>query len=114
MKLDNSLLYYVAAPLTSFGTIRENRRIERRYVRKLKKVQKKLGVEGLKLIRPLDIIPVPLGEEESINKCISLLRCCDALILCKNWEYSSGCRIELDNAVDAGLQVFYMEEILNS
>lgn len=45
----------------------------------------------------------------AISDCVSLLLCCDALVLTGHWEESAGCRAEYIAAKVKGLPVFVFD-----
>ena len=46
-------------------------------------------------------------EEEILPKCMALLMMCDALWVFGNWEHSSGCRQEINQAKLWGMTVLF-------
>ena len=70
------------------------------------------GKNKIKLLRPLTLIPECMPENEAMAICLSLLGCCHAIIMCGDWEKSSGCLLELEGAKNARLEVLYYEQVV--
>lgn len=48
--------------------------------------------------------------QRGLDICLSLLRHCDILVLCPEWESSRGCKGECDHALKMGMPVFTINE----
>ena len=70
------------------------------------------GDNKIKLVRPLTVIPEYLPEDEAMARCMSLLAACDAIIMCGDWEQSKGCKSELGQAKNWGLEVLYYDQVI--
>ena len=46
--------------------------------------------------------------ETGINMCLELLKKCDYLIVCKNWENSRGCNIEVNFAKSNNIPIKFI------
>ncbi|WP_418583608.1 DUF4406 domain-containing protein [Holdemanella porci] len=95
--------YYLAHPLTSHGTMKENYRYEKICANAL------IG-EGYSLIRPLEVIPEYFSAEEAFPICLNLLQSCDGIILVGDWRLSEGCRLEYSIAKYLGMEIY---ELIN-
>lgn len=89
-KLDESKIYYLAHPCTTGGkSIKENKlREEYLYQRIINENP------GIRIIRPLQIIPEYMPHEEAMIRCFNMLDAADTIILPMGWEKSHGCSME--------------------
>ena len=46
-------------------------------------------------------------HEQHMREDIKLLLDCDAILMARNWEYSIGCRAELNVALACGIKIIY-------
>ena len=49
---------------------------------------------GIRIIRPLQIIPEYMPHEEAMIRCFNMLDAADTIILPMGWEKSHGCSME--------------------
>lgn len=118
IKLDPTKIYYLSHPCTSVGTMEENKWHEQECVDAILLSQEGYvcrdhpGDNKIKLVRPLTVIPEYLPEDEAMARCMSLLAACDAIIMCGDWEKSKGCKSELGQAKNWGLEVLYYEQVV--
>ena len=63
------------------------------------------------LVNPIDNFlwadDFKLSYDTILGMCIELLRCCDAIYMCKDWDDSKGCCTEKMMAEAAGMEVIY-------
>lgn len=70
---------------------------------------------GFKVLNPLDNgLPVDAPVEEHMRVDYCMLLTCDAIYLCKGWEYSHGCLNELMVASSARLKVISVDDFFES
>ncbi|MEG1331611.1 MAG: DUF4406 domain-containing protein [Eubacterium sp.] len=119
IKLDPTKMYYLSHPCTSVGMVAENREKEQECVVNILTSQQNgvayLGQPArnkIKLIRPLTLIPDNMDWSTAMDRCIKLLRICDGIIMCGEWEKSRGCAQEYWKAVDAGIVIFRFEDVV--
>lgn len=95
IKLDPTKIYYLSHPCTSVGTMAENKWHEQECVDAILLSQEGYvcrdhhGDNKIKLVRPLTVIPEYLPEEKS-----------------------KGCKSELGQAKNWGLEVLYYEQVV--
>lgn len=90
--IDLKKTYYLAHPCTTGGkSIEENKTLEKLAFEQLQK-----HYPGVKVIRPLTLIPEGMEHQEAMLKCFKLLGECDAAIFAGHWMISKGCRMEFD------------------
>lgn len=70
------------------------------------------GDNKIKLVRPLTLIPECMPENHAMERCMSLLEACDAIILCDDWQFSKGCLEEEETAESWGMEVLYYSEVI--
>lgn len=118
IKLDPTKIYYLSHPCTSVGTMAENKDHEQKcweiilesqqgYVSRRHPHKNKICVT-----RPLIQIPEMMSEDEAMARCLGFLEECDAIIMCGDWEKSKGCKSELGQAKNWGLEVLYYEQVV--
>lgn len=118
IKLDPTKIYYLSHPCTSMGTMAENKNHEQECADDILGSQEGVSYRSrpwknkIKLVRPLTLIPECLPEDEAMARCMSLLAACDAIIMCGDWEQSKGCKSELGQAKNWGLEVLYYEQVV--
>jgi hypothetical protein len=95
MALGKGKIYYLAHPLTSFGSIKGNQRTEEKIYHDLAKANPDIA-----FIRPLKIIPEHLTADEAMVICEKLLKACDGLLLSPGWVSSQGCIDETKIALE--------------
>lgn len=97
-KLDENKIYYLAHPCTTGGkSIKENKiREEFLYQRIINENP------GIRIIRPLQIIPEDMPHEEAMIRCFNMLDAADTIILPMGWEKSNGCSMEHKRAEKKG------------
>ena len=72
----------------------------------------KLRGAGYDVFNPLgDQWKSGLTTNEYMKLDLKELLDCDAIFLMKNWNRSAGCKLELDNAVAIGIDVFFEEQV---
>lgn len=108
MMLDSSKTYYLSHPLTSFGSLDYNYQSESLCVTEIYMKNRAVG-----LVRPLKCLPdaryANLDQADAMEKCIALLRICDGIILCPEWDRSAGCLEEFNYAKDEGKEIIYFD-----
>lgn len=98
--------YYLAHPCTTGGkSIEENKALE-----KLAFEQLQEHYPGVKVIRPLVLIPESMEHQEAMLKCFELLKDCDAAIFAGHWMISKGCMMEFKFCIENEIGVI---EIFN-
>jgi len=103
----NKKLYYLSHPYTSIGNTTLN-------IIDNNSICSRLRFEGINVLNALSIVTGVTDEEElAMNKCIKLLKACDALILSGNWELSRGCLKELAISIHLRLEIYVYDEKLN-
>jgi len=109
-KLERDKIYYLSHPCTTGGrSIKENKKRE-------EALYKRIVYEnpGIKVIRPLKIIPEGMQHEEAMDRCYKLLDTSDVIILPdmaeNNWQSSSGCRQEFMRASVRGMAKVFIDE----
>lgn len=96
--IDIKKTYYLAHPCTTGGkSIEENKELE-----KLAFEQLQEHYPGVKVIRPLVLIPENMEHQEAMLKCFKLLNRCDSAIFAGHWMISKGCQMELDFCLKNG------------
>lgn len=97
--IDMSKTYYLAHPCTTGGkSIEKNKESERCAFEKLRK-----HFLGIKVVRPLTLIPEDMEHQEAMLKCFKLLKSCDAAIFAGHWMISKGCMMEFAFCVENGI-----------
>ncbi|WKY44182.1 DUF4406 domain-containing protein [Eubacteriaceae bacterium ES2] len=89
---DLKKMYYLAHPCTTGSQNVEQNRMDE----KLAYYELCSKHPGIKLVRPLDLIPAGTGHHEAMQKCFKLLDACDAAIFAGAWMTSKGCKMEFD------------------
>lgn len=94
--IDLKKTYYLAHPCTTGGkSIEENKTLEKLAFEQLQK-----HYPGLKVIRPLVLIPEDMGHQDAMLKCFKLLNSCDAAIFAGAWMISKGCKMEFNYCIE--------------
>lgn len=62
-------------------------------------------------VRPQKIFPYTMLDEERLERSECLMSACDAIIMCGDWEHSSICLAEKEQAEGMCLEVLTLEEI---
>lgn len=103
-KLDESKIYYLAHPCTTGGkNIKENKlREEFLYQRIIDQNP------GIRIIRPLQIIPEGMPHEEAMRRCFNMLDAAHAIILPLGWNQSNGCTQEHNRAEEKDIEKIYL------
>ncbi|MCB6572193.1 DUF4406 domain-containing protein [Eubacterium limosum] len=118
IKLDPTKMYYLSHPCTSVGTMAENKWHEQECVDAILLSQEGYvcrdhpGDNKIKLVRPLTLIPECMPENHAMERCMSLLEACDAIILCDDWQFSKGCLEEKETAESWGMEVLCYSEVI--
>lgn len=90
--IDLNKVYYLAHPCTTGGkSIEENKLSEQHAFKKLK-----TKFPGIKVIRPLVLIPDGMGHTEAMERCFKFLSGCDTGIFAGCWMISKGCKMEFE------------------
>lgn len=72
------------------------------------KVKEMLERSRHKVVTPFDVNPGENPEYVDYLVCdLRALADCDAIFLCKEWQFSKGCRIERNFADEFGKQIMY-------
>lgn len=118
IKLDSTKMYYLSHPCTSVGTMAENKWHEQECADEILLSQEGYvcrdhsGKNKIKLLRPLTLIPECMPGYEAMKRCMLLLSACDAIIMCGDWEWSEGCKMELQAAKANRLEVLYYDQVV--
>lgn len=118
IKLDPTKRYYLSHPCTSFGTMAENKRHEQECFEKIQLKQSGIFFRyepeknKIKCTRPLKEIPEEMPWEAAMQQCFKLMEPCDAIIMCGQWEKSSGCLAELTEAKGRNMGIFMYEDVV--
>jgi len=109
-KLERDKIYYLSHPCTTGQrSIKENKKRE-------ETLYKRIVYEnpGIKVIRPLKIIPEGMQHEEAMDRCYKLLDASDVIILPdtteNDWQSSLGCRQEFMRASVRGMEKVFIGE----
>jgi len=93
--IDLNKIYYLVHPCTTGGsTMEENKASEQLAYEKII-----AWYPGIKIIRPLQIIPDGMGHSEAMERCFKLLSGCDTGIFAGYWMISKGCKMEFEFCV---------------
>ena len=95
-------LYYLAHPFHTYGSPDLNRLLAQFMERKLTDM-------GIYVINPILTIPPNTPEPKAMGKCDRLLMACDGIILCQNWQKSTGCRHEKVLAEEWELEIIEVQ-----
>lgn len=97
-KMRKDKIYYLCHPCTTGErTIAENKEREEALFKRIIKEN-----PGIRIIRPLQIIPEDMPHEEAMIRCFNMLDAADTLILPMGWEKSNGCSMEHKRAEKKG------------
>jgi hypothetical protein len=104
--LTKDKIYYFAHPCTTGNlTIVENRVIEESLYNQV------LAVHGIKVLRPLQLIPETMGHREAMIRCFKLLEVSDIAVFAPNWEKSKGCKMEYDFCLETGKTILFINHL---
>lgn len=92
------MLLYISHPCTTQGDINENRLNAKIYTNIYKN-------QGYHVINPLEVINSTTSHEEAMKISIKLLKVCDAIAMCGDWEKSKGCVMEYEYAKQNGIEI---------
>ena len=72
--------------------------------------------EGLQhtMVNPLELLEECAGKvsEQTITRAaVEIMRGCDAVLFCQNWQESRGCRVEHAVAELSGMKIYYLDRI---
>lgn len=98
-------IYYLAHPCTNYGISIEHNRIEECKIAS----ELQIKYDGIKLVRPLTIIPDDIDYEIAMDRCYKLLSACDGLLLSPGWEHSKGCKLEICYAMKNSINVLEIQ-----
>lgn len=99
--LDGSKLYYLSHPYTSHGNREGN-------LRDANLVEMHIKIRhNAKVINPITLIPENTRDDIAMEKCFNMYQAADAIILCENWDKSTGCKIERKWAIRDGKDIYY-------
>lgn len=102
--------FYLSLPITG----RELKDVKV-YAKRIKKVWEAKGYE---VVTPFEVVEtrgfdgIKVGQmvyAYCMGKCVEALMMCDGIIMCKDWFYSKGCRLEYNVAEIYGLKVMVDE-----
>jgi hypothetical protein len=97
-KLEKEKIYYLCHPCTTGGrTIAENKEREEVLFNRIREAN-----PGIRIIRPLQIIPETMNHVEAMIRCFYMLDAADTIILPMGWEKSNGCSMESERAKKKG------------
>lgn len=109
-KLEQGKIYYLSHPCTTGGrSVKENKKRE-------EALYKRIVYEnpGIRIIRPLKIIPEKMQHEEAMERCYKMLDASDVIIIPdmigNDWQSSSGCRQEYMRATVRGMTIVFVGE----
>lgn len=92
---------YLSLPISHFD-------IEERREFASKRAKYMSELYGCEVVNPLEN---GLGQDvhwrEHMRRDVQLLIDCDTIFMCKDWEYSKGCRFEHEVATTCGINVMY-------
>lgn len=91
-------LIYISHPCTSIGDIDENYKNAKRMAEKYKS-------QGYHVLNPLAVINPDTDHAEAMEISLKLLKICDGIAMCGNWQNSKGCKAELEYAKEKGIEV---------
>jgi hypothetical protein len=103
-KLEEDKIYYLCHPCTTGGkSVQENKaREEFLYQRIIDQNP------GIRIIRPLQIIPEGMPHEEAMRRCFNMLDAAHAIILPMGWNRSNGCTQEHNRAEEKDIEKVYL------
>lgn len=104
--LKNESLYYLAHPLMTGGKIIDQNRREEKLIYH----QILSRYPGIKILRPLELLPETMDNAFAMYKCYHLMAASDAIILSPGWEMSTGCRLEKQFCEDNDKDIFYFKD----
>lgn len=105
--IDLNKTYYLAHPCTTGGmSIDENKKLEKLAFAKLQE-----HYPGIKVIRPLELLPADMEHQEAMMKCFKLLKDCDSAIFSGRWMISKGCKMEFEFCVLNGKGIIEFENL---
>lgn len=90
--IDLTKLYYLVHPCTTGIKPTEQNQVDE----KLVYYQLRSRHPEIKLIRPMDLLPIDLDHPVAMEKCLKLLSACDAAIFAGAWMTSKGCMMEFE------------------
>lgn len=103
----DKMIIYVAHP---YGGQKENKEKIEKYINQL--VERYPNYTFVSPIHTFGFMyNVVKTYEQGMKMCLNLLRKCDGLILCQNWEKSAGCNREYNFAKDRNMEIFLYEEV---
>lgn len=91
-------LLYISHPCTTQGDINENRLKAQGYTKQYKN-------QGYHVLNPLEVINSTTSHEEAMKISIKLLKVCDAIAMCGDWEKSKGCVMEYEYAKQNRIEI---------
>ena len=99
---EKKLKFYLSFPITG----RELKDVKV-YAKRLKMAWEKKGYE---VVTPFEVVPEDdASYEYCMGKDVEAVLKCDGIIMCKDWFYSKGCRLEYNVAEIYGLKVMVDE-----
>lgn len=105
---EKKLKFYLSFPITG----RELKDVKV-YAKRLKMAWEKKGYE---VVSPFEVTEQYDGIKDGpdyyaycMGKCVEAIMKCDGIIMCKDWFYSKGCRLEYNVAEIYGLKVMVDE-----
>ena len=92
---------YLSLPISHYD-------IEERRAFSVKRVRYLSEVFGCEVVNPLENgLDADVHWREHMKRDLQLLLGCDTIFMCKDWEYSKGCRCEHEVATTCGINVIY-------
>ena len=91
---------YISLPITGrdLGDVRE----------RIAELKRKLEDKGFVSVSPFDRdVDFNATHEEHMRADFKLLLDCDCILMGRDWEYSIGCRAELNAALACGIKVMF-------
>jgi hypothetical protein len=105
MQIENRGIGYLSHPITTYGSVEDN-------VASSVKIQNILIQEyGLSILNPATSVNKLLSWADAMEKCRTLYKACDVLILCPNWHLSKGCQREAKWALCDKKPIYYFSYI---
>ena len=103
-KLEEKKIYYLCHPCTTGGrTIAENKEREEALFKRIIKAN-----PGIRIIRPLQIIPEDMPHEEAMKRCFRMLEAAHVIILPLGWNGSNGCTQEHNRAEEKDIEKVFL------
>ncbi len=94
---------YISGPITGWPIDKCRVRFE--------EAEYRLRLQGFEPVNPMkNGLPADAPYDEHMKRDLEMLAECDAIYLLNGWERSKGCRIELQEAIEANKRITYERE----